>query len=289
MPLLLVSLVMLAVGGTSTRGESTATTRAMSEPIKVVTFNLRNSGAKDGVNAWAGRKDAVIAHLRKLSPDLLGVQEAMPDQHDALAAAMADYAAVGAGREDGKRQGEFATLFIRKDRFEVVKSGTFWLSPTPEVVGSKYFDAALTRICTWAVLREKVGGREFVFANTHFDHVGLLSRESAAKLIGSKLPTIGPDLPIVLTGDFNADDTTTAYKAIVAAGLIDAYRTIHPTHEENEASFNAFRGTVKGRRIDYVFTSPDWKTTAAEIDRTKRGEGLYLSDHYPVGATIERK
>ena len=241
-----------------------------------------------GENAWACRKDAAIAHLKSLSPDLLGVQEAFVDQHDALVAALPDYAAVGVGRHDGKHDGEFASLFVRKNRFEVAESGTFWLSPTPEVPGSKFADAHLTRICTWALVREQDGG-EILFANTHFDHVGSRARVESSRLIVAKLPAIWPGTPIVLTGDFNADDLTPEYEAILAGGLLDAYREVHPTHEENEASFNGFAGTKRGRRIDYIFTSPSFKTAAAEIDRTTFGAGRTLSDHYPVWATIERK
>lgn len=261
-------------------------------PLKVTTANLRNSHAKDGVNDWAHRKAALLAHLKAVDSDVLGVQEAYLDQKDDVAGALPGYAVVGVGRNDGKKAGEHSALYVRSARLAVVDSGTFWLSPTPEVVGSVGWDAALTRICSWALVRDVAAGRELLLANTHFDHMGNKARAESAKLIATRLPKLYPGRPLVVTGDFNSDDDSSAYTTIVGIGLTDAYREVHPKREPNEASFNGFKPVVEGTRIDFVFHTPELKCTAAEIDRTRRGaeaERLFLTDHYLVHATLAWK
>ena len=286
--IILFAVGVLLLGIVSVYAAAPATTQSISS-IKVLTFNLRNSRAVDGLDSWPFRRAGLLERLKTLSPDLLGVQEARADQHDAIVEALADYTPVGVGRDDGKRGGEFASLFVRKARFDVMDSGNFWLSPTPEEVGSVGWDADLTRICSWALIKDKVDGREIVFANTHFDHKGKLARENSAKLIASRLPAMYPGRPVILTGDFNADDTTPAYKSILAAGWVDAYRQVHPTPTTNESSFGGFKGTTKGRRIDFIFASPEFEESAGEIDRSTFANGRWPSDHYPVWVELRRK
>ena len=296
MPRLLPMLSCLLVAACAATGTPSRTTPSADGALVAVTANLRTSSAPDGDNAWPLRKDGAIALLRGLSPDVLGVQEALADQHDAVAAALSGYLAVGGGRDDGRRKGEFSSLFLRQARFELLDSGQFWLSPTPEVPGSMGWDAAYTRICTWARVRDRGNGRELLIANTHFDHLGVLAREQSARLIVARLHAEArkgnPDAiapPILLLGDFNSDERSSAYRAILDAGLVDAYRSVHPRADPDELTFHDFKGLTLGRRIDFIFNSTDLRAIDATIVRTPIAPGRFPSDHYFVSARLEWK
>lgn len=292
-PLLLVLCCLFVAACATTRTAPRATSKA-DAALVVVSANLRTSSAADGDNAWPLREAGALALLRGLSADVLGVQEALADQHDALAAVLPDYVAVGGGRDDGRRKGEFSSLFLRRARFDLLDSGQFWLSPTPDVPGSMGWDAAYTRICSWARVRDRRDGRELLVANTHFDHLGVQAREQSARLIVARLHAVAGARPpatvapaILLLGDFNSDERSSAYRAMLGAGLVDAYRSVHPQTGSNELTFHAFKGLTLGRRIDFIFNSMDLHAVDAAIVRTPISPGRFPSDHYFVTARLE--
>lgn len=259
-------------------------------PLRVMTYNIRNSGAKDGDNHWSHRKDLYLQTVRDFDPDLLGTQEVLADQYDTLVAALPDHTAIGVARDDGKRAGEWAAIFFRKSRFDLADSGNFWLSETPDEVGSRSWDSACTRICTWARLRDKVSGKEILYVNTHWDHEGKTARLESAKLIRKRLPDLAKGSPVILTGDFNCIEDDEPYKMLTSSNgasgipLVDSYRLAHPTRSPEEASFNGFKPRTTGSRIDWILHTSNFKATAAEIVRPKNGR--LPSDHYPVTAVL---
>ncbi|MBL9189702.1 MAG: endonuclease/exonuclease/phosphatase family protein [Opitutaceae bacterium] len=283
---LLSVLFVLALG-------HTASAAAPAE-LRVMSYNVRLSSANDGEDAWAKRIELFFAPIPAFAPDLIGFQEVLADQHDAIVARLGDLAFSGVARNDGKRSGEWSLVGYRRERFELLDSGTFWLSETPEVAGSKSWDAAITRICSWVRLRDRTSGRDFVFANTHFDHRGTIARLESAKLLSARLPKLAAGGPAILVGDFNINEDTPAYGEFVrptapgAIRWIDAYRAVHPVRSPEEASFNGFKGTVKGSRIDFVFHTDHFTARSATIDRMSRA-GRYPSDHYPVTAVLRLK
>ncbi|MBI5766437.1 MAG: endonuclease/exonuclease/phosphatase family protein [Verrucomicrobia bacterium] len=260
--------------------------------LRVVSFNVRNSNAKDGEDAWPKRTDLFFDTIKTLDPDLIGFQEVLADQHDALVARMPGHTFAGVARNDGQRAGEWSCIAFRAARFTEIARGDFWLSETPEVPGSKSWDAALTRICSWVRLRDQRSGREFVYANTHFDHIGKVARYEASKLIARRVATLAAGAPALLTGDLNINEDNPAYAVLVrpesadAIRWIDAFRTVHPKRQPDEASFHGFKGTTQGSRIDFIFHSSHFVARASEIDRTVRN-GRYPSDHYAVWAVID--
>jgi len=264
------------------------------EPLRVMSFNIRYANTADGADAWSQRTEPFFDTVNAFGPDLVGFQEVIAVQHDALTARLAEYAFVGVARDDGKREGEWSPIAYRKSRFTAVDQGNFWLSETPEVIGSKSWDAAITRICSWVRLRETTTGREFLFANTHFDHKGVVARQEASRLISARLPLIAAGLPAILTGDLNIDEDNPAYAVLTrptaptAIRWIDAFRAVYPTRSPDELSFNGFKGGTAGSRIDFIFHTADFTATAAAIDRTSRN-GRYPSDHYPVTAVLNLK
>lgn len=284
--LLSIFLTLSAAAQTETRSQ-----RQTPGALRVMTFNIRNSNAKDGVNHWKFRKELVADTIRAFDPDLLGTQEVLADQFDQLGQMLPDYAAVGVARDDGKRVGEWSAIFYRNSRFKPVDTGNFWLSENPDRVGSFGWDAACVRICTWAKLKDRATGRELLHANTHFDHKGKVARLEAAKLLGRQLSRIAGGTGIILTGDFNCIEDDAAYQALTAPAAADAlkyadsYRGAHPNRAAAEATFHGFKGTIAGSRIDWILHGPAFKAVSAEIVRT-RGE-RHASDHYPVTAVLE--
>ncbi len=167
--------------------------KGKNDTIKVVSYNIRMSGspAADGDNFWANRKQASINMVNDEQPDVMGIQEGCPDQIAFLDEHLPEYEHIGVGREDGKAEGEMMAIYYRADRVELLDSGTFWLSETPDEV-SKGWDGACKRTCTWALMRMKDSGREFAYFNTHLDHVGPTARAEALKLIVKRIAELVP-------------------------------------------------------------------------------------------------
>lgn len=264
--------------------------RAAEPTLRVMTFNIRYGTAADGENAWDKRKDYLVDVVRGFDPDLLGTQEVLATQADFLAEKLPDYTLVGVGRDDGQRRGELSAALFRNARFEAVASGTFWLSETPDVPGSKSWDSSLPRIVTWLKLRDRAsGGRELLWLNTHWDHRGQKAREEAGKIIRRWIDQHAGGGPVILTGDLNVTEDHAGVRAILAGDaaprLFDAYRAVHPQPQDDEATFHGFKGTKRGRRIDFVLGTAELRVTSADILRASR-EGRYPSDHFPVTAVL---
>ncbi len=259
-------------------------------PLRVMSFNIRYGTAGDGENRWENRRDVLVETIRRFDPDLLGTQETLAFQADFLSQQLPGYTRVGAGRDDGKDKGEQVAIFFKTDRFEKVAAGHFWLSETPDQPGSRSWDAAITRMVTWAKLRDRHGGREFLWLNTHWDHQGTQARLESAKLMRRWLAEHASRRPVVITGDFNSTEDAPPYRRLLegadaAPKLTDAYRHAHPARQPDEATFHAFTGKRDGSRIDWILCSPDFTPVEAAIDRSSR-DGRYPSDHFPVTAVL---
>ncbi len=262
--------------------------------MRVMTFNIRYGTAKDGENHWDKRKDFLVETIRAFDPDLLGTQETLDFQRDYLARGLPTYEAFGVGREDGAAGGEMMAVFYRRARFEKTDGGHFWLSETPERVGSKSWDSSLPRMVTWVKLRDRRAPEAppVLFANTHFDHIGARARLESARLLRARLATLGQGCRVVVTGDFNAGEESEPYKALFGAvegresAVVDAFRVANPARADNEGTTTGFRADAKGRaRIDWIGVSRDWTIGEVRIDRTAR-EGRTPSDHFPVTAVL---
>jgi endonuclease/exonuclease/phosphatase family metal-dependent hydrolase len=275
---------------------------AAAPPIKVMTYNIRGDfdegKVTDSPEAWRARsgnhrRDLVTQLIQRESPDLLGVQEAYHNQVVDLEHALPGFAQYGVGREDGRDRGEHCTIFYCTNRFTPREQGTFWLSEEPDTTGSKFSDAACTRIATWLILDDKLAGDTECFVlNTHWDHVSQAARLHSAKLIRERLPSLAGDRPVIVMGDMNADEDNPAIAVLLNADgstrprLSDGYRTVVPERDPDEATFHAFRGTSAGQRIDYILSSEHFRPIEAAIIRTDF-EGRYPSDHFPVVVVLQ--
>ena len=189
------------------------------QPVKVrwCTFNVRCIAAPDEKIgcAWEVRKDNVAQYVLDNNIDIVGMQEVTFKQLNDLRERLKGYDYVGVGRTDGKEKGEFTPVFFRADKYEPLEKGNFWLSETPDVPGSKGWDAALERVASYVKLKDKATGKIFMAINTHYDHIGVQARKESAKLIMSKIKSIVGDRPAVVTGDFNITEDNEAYSTMV--------------------------------------------------------------------------
>lgn len=252
-------------------------------PINIITYNIRLNVASDGVNAWPNRKENVKALVKFHDADILCVQEALPEQFDALLEG-SNFDVVGVGRDDGKRKGEFSAVYFDKDRFTKKDGGTFWLSETPDVP-SKGWDAALNRVCSWVRLYDKKNKKEFLVFNTHYDHIGVQARIESAKLLKQKIQQIAPALPVVFTGDLNVTPETEAI-ATIKSFLIDAKEVSIEKPYGPSGTFNGFKfdSDLKDR-IDYIFVNKGFKVQKFAVLADSKDK-RYYSDHLPVFARL---
>lgn len=247
----------------------------MPEPLRVASFNIRNSRGRDGRNRWRRRRRVCLAAIDGFAADVVGLQEVRPDQLDDLRAAFPAATIVGAGRDrDGG--GERASVLVRPGPWLVESSETRWLAATPDRPGSVGWDADLPRVVTLARLRR--GDVRVGVANSHFDHEGVLAREQSAALIAKWLER-EPDRPWVVLGDFNAVPGSPPLHVLAAAG----YRDVLPP--DSGGTEHAFTGAVDRTRIDHVLVGPGISVAAAWIGHD-RPQGRLPSDHWPVLADL---
>jgi len=261
---------------------------AVAEPITVMSYNIRMDTAADGINAWPHRKDAVAAMIgAKYAGDIIGLQEVLKRQLDDIQDRLPGYAWVGVGRDDGRDRGEFSPIFYRTDRFRLLATNTFWLSETPELPGSRSWDAAITRVVTWARFEDLLTGRQLTFFNTHFDHRGEQARVESSQLLLDRLAGIAGDTPFVLTGDLNVQESEQAYRVLAESNLLDDARYASETgHQGPTASFNDWENVRSDASpIDYIFVGNSIRTLNHRI-LDDRYDGRFPSDHLPVVSDI---
>ena len=255
----------------------------------VLSFNIRYNNPKDGINAWPNRKALAAKVFTDYSVDFAGLQEALYGQITDLQDQLPAYAWIGVGRDDGKEKGEFSPIFYQKSRYEAVKSGTFWLSETPEVVGSKNWDAAITRVATWGIFRHKQSGKQLFVINTHFDHVGEQARQNSAKLLIRRIKDLSGGLPVILTGDFNTPENSPGIKTLTSDPDFWLRNTEHlskEAHTGGYTTFNGFKYNATGPAIDFIFVGD--KINVLRHDYLPIVEkDVFVSDHWPVLTRVE--
>ncbi|RYD30948.1 MAG: endonuclease/exonuclease/phosphatase family protein, partial [Verrucomicrobiaceae bacterium] len=225
--------------------------------LRVMSFNIRYINSGDtGNRTWLARRDHAAQVIREDKADLIGLQEAFRTMLDDIHVRVPGYEEVGVGREDGKEKGEYAAILVRKDRFEVLESGTFWLSDTPEVCASCTWNNVVTRICTWTKLKERATARVLYFYNTHLDHESQEAREKGFALIMDHLSKRRSGEPFVITGDLNAAEDNPAFAPFKSGPLplVDAWREKNPAVPLSESgTMSLFSGKRDTAKIDYIF------------------------------------
>lgn len=249
--------------------------------MRIMSFNIRSG--KVGSETWQDRVGIVSQTMLESDADSIGVQEAHPEWMEQLRQTVTSkYAYVGVGR-DGENAGEFSAIFYLKDKYNLIDSGTFWLSETPDQI-SKGWDAVFNRICTWAVLENKATGEKYVHINSHFDHVGVNARANSVELILNKAKEF-TDLPVVFTADLNVKQGSEDYNHFVNSGILrdtkfDTHDTMnYCTYHDSNPKRNM------DEVIDYVMINEHFDAKTYRVV-TEGIDGRYVSDHFPIYADI---
>lgn len=280
------------------------------QQLLVGSYNIRYKNWNDSVqgNVWNKRCQVICDQLNFMAPDVFGAQEVLYGQLQDMKAALDGYDYIGIGRDDGERAGEHEAIFYKTDKIKLLDHGDFWLSETPEKPGLGW-DAVCIRICTWG--KFSLDETVFYYFNLHMDHVGVIARREAAKLVVARIREIAQGAPVVLTGDFNVDQTNEIYTIFTESGLLkDSYDAARIRFAEN-GTFNAFKTEYyTTSRIDHVFVSPEiqvesygvltnsYWTPDETIDTLKAFDApqeisfdKYIrrnpSDHYPVFVKVK--
>jgi endonuclease/exonuclease/phosphatase family metal-dependent hydrolase len=250
--------------------------------VTVMTYNIRYDNPGDSINQWSNRKDKLCQLIKKYNPDIFGVQEALHHQLTDMSNALGQYPYLGVGRDDGKQKGEYSAIFFKRDKFELVEQKTFWLSETPDVPGSKSWDAAITRVATYAIFRDKTAGTKFLVINTHFDHIGAEARTKSAELIKTKIGDMA-EFAVILTGDLNCLRSEPPYPVLTDPATLEL---MDPAPADPPGTFCTFTvNSVPCKAIDYILHSNQWLADNYRVIQDNDGK-YYPSDHVPVIVTL---
>ena len=265
---------------------------ASPDHLHVMTFNLRFDGSDTTVagdpDHWPDRRPHLIELLERERPTLLGVQEALFSQLPALREALPGHEMIGFGR-DGGSAGEHAAILYDPERLRVREWDQFWLSDTPDRIGSVTWGHTVTRIAVWARMEDLATGRELAMLNTHFDHESAPARLRSAQMLidlveGGRLA----QLPTLITGDFNsAAHASGAYRALVTDGpFADTWESAAEQLTPAWGTFPDYQEPVEGgERIDWVLATEEFTVHRAAINASA-GHRAAPSDHAPVQALI---
>jgi len=255
--------------------------------LDLMTYNLRYAAAT-GANNWPTRRPLMRELLRQERPDVFGTQEGVYPQLKDLASDLPDYQWIGLGR-DGGSKGEFMAVFYRRDRLEPLEYNHFWLSDTPEVMGSTSWGNTNRRMVTWVRFEDLETHRIFHFWNTHFDHQIEDARQKAAALVRERIGKVSESIPLVLVGDFNSlSGKSRSYEMLTQdAGLKDSWHVAARRTNEDANSFNDFRPLRReSQRIDWILLRGAAQVHHAGVVTTQQG-AQWPSDHCPVTARIQ--
>lgn len=283
--------------------------------LRCMSYNIKNAYEMEGEHGWLSRRQMVAGTIRFHRPDLVGMQEVLHNQLEDLERELPEYGWVGVGREDGDKEGEYACIFYRKKRFEVLESDSFWLSEQPEAVASMGWDAACTRIVTWVKLHDVLNDRILYHYNTHFDHVGVMAVEQSAYLIQKRIAemTAGSDVPVLLTGDFNVTADSVPYRVLCQpletdvgvcslqdASTVAEYKHFGPAFtyqgfDSRELAARMFPNYIPSQEkheiefeapIDFIFNNEQVRVLSYGMV-SDHDKGKVPSDHFPIVVDVQ--
>lgn len=261
----------------------------LSQPLNLMTYNIRLDVATDGENCWANRKEVFAAQIKFYEPDIIGLQENLPNQVNYLDSNLTNYMHIGIARE-GINKGESCPVFYNTNRLKLIQQHTFWLSPTPDVI-SKGWDASYLRVCTYALFTEIKNKQQFWVFNTHLDNNGVIAREKSITLILTKINTVNTKkLPVIFMGDFNATPETDAIinlkKLLNDSKEISVAKPFGPSGTFNNFEFDK----PVTKLIDYIFIAKASNVIVNKYAVLSDSYNLkYPSDHLPVFVQIDFK
>ena len=212
-------------------------------PIKALEYNLCASGIPDDyedIPFIADRHEKALAMVAAENPDLIVFCEVNFAWQEPILSFCEQYGytAYGfssAGRDFhgslGKQKWDLTSLILWKnDRFEQLETNRFWCSSTPDKKNSNKWGGGLVgdmaRCINYALLRDKASGVEFLLLGAHLDAKSEEVRALSAQLISDRAHAVAGERPIIMLGDWNANQTHDSYRILTSGDLADArFRT----------------------------------------------------------------
>ena len=264
--------------------------QGQTDTISIMTFNIRLDLPSDSLNSRVHRKEIAADVFNKFNIDAAGVQEALYSQIEDFEKLLPGYKWFGVGRDDGNKGGEFSAILYKKNKLKLLTGNTFWLSETPDAAGSRGWDAAYNRICTWGKFEDINTGQTFFIFNTHLDNSGELARQEGTSLILKRIKKIAGDGAVILICDFNCIKNSVPYNEIQndkSVNLRDAEFVDGVKKSGPEWSFHGFESVKEKDRIkiDFIFINNKVKVLSHSVLDFKE-KGKYPSDHLPVKAGL---
>ncbi|MGZ2369719.1 endonuclease/exonuclease/phosphatase family protein [Ancylomarina sp. YFZ004] len=257
----------------------------LGQSSKIMSFNIRYDNKWDTENNWMLRRAKLIKLIDYYQPDIIATQEGLNKQISYIDSALTDYDYVGIGREDGKTKGEYCAIFYNTEKYKIIRQSTFWLSDTPDKI-SVGWDAALERICTYALVENLSTKKQTYIFNAHFDHQGKTAQENSARLILKKIRAINKEnLSVILMGDLNVTPEEKTI-TILKEELTDAISQASSPFYGPKGTFNAFKDEPVTKRIDYFFIKNINILSYSHLD-DRLNNNRFISDHFPVLVEIE--
>ena len=284
----LLLLILLSIGLTNCKSDAKNVNQVQSQNLKVMTYNIRLDVASDGENAWPNRSNFLTSQIQFYSPDIMGVQEARPNQMDDLKLALIGYESIGIGR-DGDHKGEYSAIFYNSEKVKVENENTFWLSETPNEI-SQGWDAAYPRICTYGLFTLLDSNQKIWVFNTHLDHIGAQAQLQGMQLILENIKSLNTDnLPVIVMGDFNVEPDSELIQNLKES-MNDSKEHAKVAFGSN-GTFNGFKfNETVTRRIDYIMFSKSEKIEIEKYGVLSSSIDLkYPSDHFPVLVELKLK
>ena len=262
-------------------------------PVVLMSFNILHSLNPLPPANWRSRRPLVWQVIRKHQPDVLALQEVLEGQLKDFEREFAiTYAWVGQGHSGGL-DGEILPVAWKKDRFDLVAHEFFWLSPTPEKVGSRGWGGRFARVVTWVRLKDKALGREFVVVNNHWeaDNDLMGARRESARMIIERVSPLPASIPVIVAGDFNIVPTREKrrepYRMLTENGSPGVFRDAWATAKRRvgpDTTTNRLHpapNLQSGERKDWILLRGPVHAGTVTVDDFHQN-GIYPSDHLPV-------
>ena len=247
----------------------------------LISSNIRFDNPADGANAWPHRRFNLARTLLDQKPDIIATQEGRYSQLKEFESVLGEFEIIDQHRSWIKER-MYPTFFLRKGKFEILKSEDLWLSETPDVAGSLSFESAFPRLMTWVKVQPKGSKTNFLFVNTHLDHIKHETRERQIAVFSEQIKRIqDPNTILMICGDFN-DSPESSVRQILLGHFPDLQDAWKLFHQEEQTSHHAFNGECQnGARIDWVLADKRVEIEKCEMEK-RSFEGRYPSDHFPI-------
>ncbi|MFA6702801.1 MAG: endonuclease/exonuclease/phosphatase family protein [Dysgonamonadaceae bacterium] len=254
--------------------------------LNIGSFNISYDNKKEEVG-WEYRKESVASLIRFHEWDVFGTQEGQSYLLEDIAGEEYDYVFANGffnqkNPDIDLERSQHNGIFWLKNKFELLDTGSFWLSETPDVK-SFGWDAAESRGCVWVKLKERNTNITFFFFCVHFDHRGVIARQNSALLVLNKIQEIAIDFPVFCVGDFNGSADAEHIQTMKANGLLyDSYDISQSPPYGTKGTSNQYKkDSAMDQRIDYI-----WVTEDIEVKKfgvlNEMPYNRFTSDHFPI-------